>query len=36
MTYTVGQDAGKGRGDAAYKVEYRVSFANLICTIIRY
>jgi hypothetical protein len=30
MTYTVGQDAGKGGGDTADEVEYRVSLANLI------
>jgi hypothetical protein len=29
-TYTIGEDAGKGRGDAADEIKHRVPFANLI------
>lgn len=36
MTYTIGQDARKGGGDAAYKIEYRVPFPNLVYTVTRH
>lgn len=36
MTYTIGQDTGKGGGDTADKIECRVPFSNLIYRVTLY